>query len=515
MGSIRPLVTITILVVVGAYLYVKINEGPTPHAGAANALNPSLAAANAKGTSLAADNTAPAWPSTAGTSAPPSSAVAPGTPSANQPLPPASTTASTSGTPKDGMPAVPAIPELPPLPTMNDPSSSAQQNIQLPKDLPANNPIALHPDQPGAAATGAKDATGAASPGASSSTDPSKASAPPLDPRVSVAAPVVPPATSSTSTPATPTNGSLAPVAPAGATTTDTTSQTQAAAQNPLRGSAPTTPPVADPNDRYANPSTTPATVPTPPSTASATPTTPIGVPDGSSFAASWPAIQAALDRRDLKQAHQLLSKWHGNESLSPTDTQKVETLLSQLAGTVIYSTEHQLEPARIVKPGETLESISKEYNVPPQLLGKINGVQSGDQLKPGQQLKVVRGPFSAVIDARHNELTLMVDDRYAGKFPITVPQGTALADGQWLVDQKLSGPAAPSAYATPPAPADRSIVLRSATSIAAGAPTLVIASGAAQSGAAVGPPSVRVSPQDAAEISDILSVGSRVVVRK
>ncbi len=57
-----------------------------------------------------------------------------------------------------------------------------------------------------------------------------------------------------------------------------------------------------------------------------------------------------------------------------PTDTQKVETLLSQLAGTVVYSTEHQLEPARVVKPGETLETIAKEYNVPWQLLAKING---------------------------------------------------------------------------------------------------------------------------------------------
>ena len=35
MSSIRPLITITILAVVGAYLYVKINEGPArPHARA-------------------------------------------------------------------------------------------------------------------------------------------------------------------------------------------------------------------------------------------------------------------------------------------------------------------------------------------------------------------------------------------------------------------------------------------------------------------------------------------------
>ena len=48
-----------------------------------------------------------------------------------------------------------------------------------------------------------------------------------------------------------------------------------------------------------------------------------------------------------------------------------MESLLGQLAGTVIYSTEHQLEPARVVKPGETLETIAKEYNVPWQLLGE------------------------------------------------------------------------------------------------------------------------------------------------
>ena len=98
-------------------------------------------------------------------------------------------------------------------------------------------------------------------------------------------------------------------------------------------------------------------------------------VPSGATFAASWPAIQAALDRGDLKQAHQLLSKWHGDETLSAADSQKVETLLSQLAGTVIYSTEHQLEPARVVKSGETLDTIAKECNVPWQLLAKINSM--------------------------------------------------------------------------------------------------------------------------------------------
>jgi LysM repeat protein len=217
-----------------------------------------------------------------------------------------------------------------------------------------------------------------------------------------------------------------------------------------------------------------------------------------------------------LKQAHKLLSKWHGDPSLNPADSAKVETLLSQLAGTVIYSTEHQLEPPRVVKAGETLDTIAKEYNVPPQLLAKINGIPASGSLQPGQQLKVVRGPFAAVIDVRRSELTLTVDDCYAGKFHVTVPPGATLTDGQWLVDQKLGGSTTPddtSAYATTPGAADRSIVLRNAGATA-GAPTLVIASGSGI-GLASNPPALRVSPQDAEEISDILSVGSRVVVRK
>jgi LysM repeat protein len=233
------------------------------------------------------------------------------------------------------------------------------------------------------------------------------------------------------------------------------------------------------------------------------------------SFSASWPAIQTALDRNDLKQAHQLLSKWYGDNTLSPADSARVESLLSQLAGTVIYSTEHRLEPARVVKPGETLETIAKEFNVPWQLLAKINGLQSPTQLRPGQELKVVRGPFAAIIDLRRNELALMVDDRYAGKFPVTVPAGSTLTEGQWIVDQKMADVAkTASAYATTPTASDRTIILRSAAAAASG-PTLIIASSTPAPGLTASPSSVRVSPQDAEELADILSIGSRVTLRR
>src|SRR5262249_29616201 len=119
---------------------------------------------------------------------------------------------------------------------------------------------------------------------------------------------------------------------------------------------------------------------------ASSTPTSPItpmptsnAMPAGGTLPARCLAVPGPPDRSDLKQAHQLLSKWHGNEALSPAESQQVESLLSQLAGTLIYSTDTRLEPGRVVKQNETLEVIAKEYNVPWQLLAKINGISAPD----------------------------------------------------------------------------------------------------------------------------------------
>ena len=499
MGSIRPLITITILAGVGAYLYVKINEGPPPSHAAANVASQSPEGvppiSGVKGTSLASESAPAAWPQT--TPSTPAASAAATAPALNT-----SASASAEG-PRDkgDMPGVPAIPELPPLPSLNDAAPAAPS--ASPPGAPANKDLALTPP---AAAPKDKPATSSA-PLTTAPAEPAKPIAPAAAPQAALNAPLnTAPATSTA--PAATDPAATLPLAPANAAT-GAAPPAQTSAQNSLRPGASPAPRAADPNDRYGAPAAPAA------SAALADSTTPIGGADTSSFTASWPAIQAALDRRDLKQAHQLLSKWHGDETLSPADTQKVETLLSQLAGTVIYSTEHQLEPARTVKQGETLDSIAKEYSVTPQLLAKINGIPATGQLRPGQELKVIRGPFSAVIDLSRNELMLSLADRYAGKFHVALPAGAALTDGQWLVDQKTTGTAAPatSAYAAAPTSAERSIVLRNATP--AGAATTLVIAGGSPVGFAANPPAIRVSPQDAEEIADILSVGSRVTVRK
>jgi murein DD-endopeptidase MepM/ murein hydrolase activator NlpD len=181
-----------------------------------------------------------------------------------------------------------------------------------------------------------------------------------------------------------------------------------------------------------------------------------------------------------------------------------VETLLSQLAGTVVYSTEHRLAPPHVVKQGETLEAIAKEYNVPWQLLAKINGVAAPDQVRVGQELKVVRGPFHAIVDLTRNQLTLSVDGRYAGRFAVAAAPGQTISEGEWIVKDKQITPTN-----------ERAIVLQSQTVTPGTPPTsLTIASAPAVVSSANGG-AIHVAAKDAEDLSDILSVGSQVVIRR
>lgn len=155
-------------------------------------------------------------------------------------------------------------------------------------------------------------------------------------------------------------------------------------------------------------------------------------------FAAFIEAAHRDLQAGKLAEVHEKLSMLYDSPQLTLEQNQELTDLLDQVAGTVVYSQQHLLEPAYIVKAGDTLETIADEYNVPWQLLAKINGIPDSQSLQPGQELKVVRGPFDAVVHLDEHELTLTVGGLYAGRFPIGVGRGQANLEGEYFVEEKL-----------------------------------------------------------------------------
>jgi LysM repeat protein len=160
-----------------------------------------------------------------------------------------------------------------------------------------------------------------------------------------------------------------------------------------------------------------------------------------SKYVAFMDAVQKKLEEGRLPEAQLALSSLYDNPDLPQSEAREITDLLDQLAGTVIYSRKHYLEQPYIVQPGETLEQIAEKYTVPATLLARINGLRDPQPLEPGRELKVVRGPFSAVIHLERHELTLMVHGRYAGRFAIGVGSDQPNLEGSYTVLEKNLNP--------------------------------------------------------------------------
>ena len=232
-------------------------------------------------------------------------------------------------------------------------------------------------------------------------------------------------------------------------------------------------------------------------------------------FTAAWADAHEKLAAGRYAEALAVLSVWYDDPSLGPEESQRQEDLLGRLAGTVIYSQQDHLLPPCIVAPGEDLQSIAAPLSVPWQLLAKINGVPDPSQLVPGEHLKVVRGPFDAVISVSRRRLSLQVGGNYAGSFPVVI--GRQIHDrigasipvldvrrGVLTHDQ----PSVASQVAYNSATGKKLILLGEGMSLEAVEDISLVTESAPGS-------SLVVSTRDLDELLDILGPGSQVLVRR
>jgi len=230
-------------------------------------------------------------------------------------------------------------------------------------------------------------------------------------------------------------------------------------------------------------------------------------------FVAAMGRVQTLLDNGQLAAALQGLSEWFDDPGIPSDEHVQLLDLLDRLAATVIYSREHLLEQPYVVRPGDTLLSVADRYQIPWELLAKINGVADPLRLRPGDNLKVVRGPFEAVVNLRTNELTLMLRGHYAGRFPCAVGQDAATPVGEYAIREKQANPTyyGPGGMIDADDPAnplgDRQIVLGNKVSLHGTSDPSGLAPHENRG-------SIRLSRTDIEDVFDILSVGSRVVIR-
>ncbi|MDR0391330.1 MAG: LysM peptidoglycan-binding domain-containing protein [Planctomycetaceae bacterium] len=132
------------------------------------------------------------------------------------------------------------------------------------------------------------------------------------------------------------------------------------------------------------------------------------------------------------------LSKLYDQSDLTDVERDYIAPVLDRVALELIYSAKyHVLEPVYRVKPNDTIESIAQQFSLSAALLSKINGLERGDSLLVGSELKVVHGQFDAKIHTKRGELTLLLGGVYAGRFPVVIGRNVMSIRGEFIVQNK------------------------------------------------------------------------------
>ena len=202
---------------------------------------------------------------------------------------------------------------------------------------------------------------------------------------------------------------------------------------NPLRNNSPAAVPVPMVQPAVVSPVPAPA----PPAPAPSAPTlneTPAPnvsqapaqtIPPGEiETAAIREYLQKATEKIQNGEALEVLrqlSKFYGNSRFTAEESSELVDILVLAAREVIYSQNSFRDPPYTIQAGDTLEKIAAEYQIPKEFIILVNGLQADAPLQPGTQLKVIRGPFHALVYLDRHEMLLTLDGLFAGRFWIGI----------------------------------------------------------------------------------------------
>ena len=276
----------------------------------------------------------------------------------------------------------------------------------------------------------AGDATAGGSPGASPQTkphvpEPTITSAPEV-PLAALAAGVQQTQLSAVTPPANPSPRTDAP-APS-----SQDNATPAAATSPASASPKSTPPSPAPPGQTA---TGPAIAP--------------GGDPASILSQAKAKVQAGklLEARDALAAALAANRFSGD------DLAAARQLLSEVNQTVVFSTrrfgDDRWGGTYAVQPGDRLDRIGAKYAVTPSLLMRLNGIDNPRRLRAGATIKVLKGPFHAVVSKSAFRLDLYLgspagsDSVYVTSFPVGLGKDDSTPKGTWLVEpqKKIQNP--------------------------------------------------------------------------
>lgn len=151
-----------------------------------------------------------------------------------------------------------------------------------------------------------------------------------------------------------------------------------------------------------------------------------------------------ALERGDTLAARSYLSEAF-RLGVSETERTLLQAELTRLGNETIFSSRivagDPFVERYVIQPGDALVKIAKAHRVTVELLAAINGIKDSNKIRAGQTVKVVNGPFHAVVDKSDFSLDIYLGETFVKHFRVGLGLDGSTPTGVWRVANKLKNP--------------------------------------------------------------------------
>lgn len=152
------------------------------------------------------------------------------------------------------------------------------------------------------------------------------------------------------------------------------------------------------------------------------------------------------VDGRDLLNAELVSGR------LPQSVIDETKTMLADLNSTILFS-PRRFEGERFtrshqVKPGDRMAIMARPFEIPWELLARLNGIADPARLRAGQTLKAIQGPFHLVVSKSRFTLDVYLgspggpDSLFVKSYRVGLGEDSSTPTGTWVVGaEKLKNP--------------------------------------------------------------------------
>ena len=174
------------------------------------------------------------------------------------------------------------------------------------------------------------------------------------------------------------------------------------------------------------------------------------------SYSSTQPLVdaKAKFDAGQLLHARRILNTALRDNVLTDfNDVAAAKAMLSEINQTVVFSpkrfADDEFGGTYVVQAGNRLQKIAQNHEITWELLGRVNGLSDPRKMRAGQTLKLVKGPFHAVVDKSDFTLEVYLGGLpgdsasvYVTSFKVGLGADDSTPTGTWIVQGKLKNPA-------------------------------------------------------------------------